>query len=234
MSDSKELATPDYSQLDFKESTFVNEYTLDFNIGATCKRMRVDILTGKDILNRPHVQATVYAIISDKFKRNQALVEQTLENARLLSDSDIADFVDWGERPLFIDGEQIYDKEGAPVMHSTLCMKDKSEIKNTKAIKSIKMGKHGLEVVLHDKASATNLLFQTLGLLKKAQEATTPLVQLPPDADVAADGPPTLREALLQLEKERAAVSKQSDKRVTIFEATSEDMKDTKNACDPV
>jgi hypothetical protein len=197
--------------------------------------MRVDVLTGKDILNRPHVQATVYAIISDKFKRNQQLVEQTLENARLLSDSDIADFVDWEEKPMTdMDGQQIFDKEGIPIMVSTLRMKNKSEIKNTKAIKSIKMGKHGLEVVLHDKASATNLLFQTLGLLKKAQEATTPLVQLPPDADASTDGPPTLREALLQLEKERASVSKQSDNRVTIFEATSEDVKDTKNACDPV
>ena len=193
------------SRLSIQQAQFVNEYCIDFNARAACKRIGVNEQYGQRFLQDNDVQKAIYDIIGDKFKHNQLLITEALKEAQQLASSDIADFVDWDE--------------------NTVTIKPKSETKNTRAIKSIKQGRFGVEITLHDKVSALNLMFQTLGLLKKAADAQNPLENVAKtiDAEVSGSESTSLREALLEAERTRQFLPLRTNNKMSVFDSATEE-----------
>lgn len=212
------------NELSFQESRIVNEYVLDFNVALSAQRAGVSPDYAREMLKRERVKSAIYAIIADRYKQNRAMEQEILENTRLLINSDIADYFDWKT-------EMAFDENGEATPRQTIALKPKDKIKDTRAIKSIKMGKYGIEITLHDKVAATSLAMQALGLVRKAQDEDRLESKMPSEIGAEVSDNNSLEAALVASERQREFLQNNAQGRISMFDTRTEsfDVRDVKD-----
>lgn len=151
------------------ELRFVHEYMNNGMCGAEAVRAagykarntNVASTMACELLGRPNIQREIQ-LIKDKIVTSFALTQEKVSSElAAIAFSDISDYVDIREDEKLIyavdeEGEDTTTKE----KYAVVLIKLMKAMKNTKAISSIKQGKHGIEIRLWDKVKALDLLGQ--------------------------------------------------------------------------
>lgn len=138
------------ARLTEKQARFVAEYLVDMNATEAAKRAGYSEKTAYSIgfenLRKPEIQEAIQAAMEDRAKRTEITQDAVLRELAAIGFAKATDFV------------QIRDSR----VH--LSETDSLTDEQRRAIAGIKEGKFGIELKLHDKLKALELLGQHLGM----------------------------------------------------------------------
>lgn len=180
------------SELTDKQKAFVVEFLRTSNatqayIIAYNSTYQTAKTNGSVLLTNTNIQQEIKRLRAAKFKELSVGVFDLLEDLAIEARADIGDYVEFGytnetQYELDEDGrpnknKPLLDDDGNPVVYhrSWAQFKDKSTV-NTKAIKSIRMGKDGPVVELHDRNKARDKLLELMGDYVKDEVAEDGLI----------------------------------------------------------
>lgn len=164
---------------------FAEEYLIDFKAGPAALRAGyVSHLSGYHLLQDPRVDALIREGRRKVSERVNISIDNVLENMRVMTVVNVSDYFE--EVPIMRD-----DLFGIPVPtgESYMRLKPLSAWSDEMrfALKSIKHGKYGPEIVLHDKKATNELIGNYYGIFKQKHEHTGadggPLVMVTKDMD---------------------------------------------------
>jgi len=165
-----------------RQSSFLNEYLVDFNCNRAARLLGIPIETAKMWMKRTDINNAIDAQLEKRRKENEDLVRMTLEELKTVMCSDIRDFVKWNSR-------------------NVVLLVSSKDLKNSKAIKGIEKTKHGVRLTLHDKVRAIEHMMQGLGMMRKPKEEL-----LPQPGDKGSELEMSLLEALTRAHEDRKAL----------------------------
>jgi len=112
------------------------------------------------VLARPRVVKKMHEIGNRVLDRISLKAEDVIQELRKLAFSDIRDYLDIDTRKLRMIVEQNENGEEEEVWEEIVEMKIKplKKMKNTEAISRVKQGRYGMEITLHDKTKALEML----------------------------------------------------------------------------
>lgn len=181
-----------------KQMAFLNEYLVDYNVRRAARVLGMNERECWSWKESKNFQMTLDAYFEQLRRERKVLVDATLEELKTVMTSDIKDFVEWGENGIKI--------------------KNSADIKNSKAIKSIKETQNGLQITLHDKVKGIELMMAGLGMLKRPSEDKPMDAEVPQDENAGGK----LLEALEKAHAERRNAPKITDGLVRV-EQSKED-----------
>ena len=139
-----------------KQQRFVEEYLIDLNatqaaIRAGYSAKNADNISS-DLLGKSQVSEAIYRKMDDRSRRTEITADRVLIELASIAFADITDYV------------QVIT--GSVIVADT----DSLTTEKRKALAGIKQGKDGIEVKLHDKLKALELLGKHLGTFKEKIE----------------------------------------------------------------
>jgi len=163
-----------------KQQRFVDEYLIDLNASraaaAAGYAKASSNVTGARLLASPNIKLAIKDANKLKAKQLTVSKEQVVAELAKLAFSDITDFIEVREIDLIetgLDGEQTTRKVKFVDVFTTEGM---PKIK-TAAIQSIKQTKDGIEIKLHDKGKALEMLGRHLGVFEVDNDQKKPLLK---------------------------------------------------------
>ena len=151
------------ARLTERQARFVAEYLVDLDATKAAKRAGYSEKTAYSIgfenLRKPEIQEAIQAAMDARAQRTEITQDRVLQELAVIGFSRATDFVQ-------------LDENGRVILTPT----DDLTEEQRRAVASIKEGKFGVELRLHDKLSALQLLGQHLGMFtgKGAQQDETP------------------------------------------------------------
>jgi hypothetical protein len=134
------------------QRTFIREYLVNLSLTKTARMLNIPTARVQEWVKLKHFQVSLYSVVVRRHQQTEELTEFTIDNLKGLISSDICDYVTW-------------DAQG------NLSVVPLEELRrkgiSTKTIKFIRQTRYGLEISLHDKVGAVQLMMQGLGLMKK-------------------------------------------------------------------
>ena len=169
------------ARLTDKQKRFVEEYLVDLNATQAAIRAGYSEKTaeqmGYQLLQKTSVQEAIQLAMAARSERTEITQDMVLRELAAIGFSRATDFVK-------------IKQNGTVVLTPT----DELNLEQRCVIASIKEGRHGVEVKLHDKLSALHLLGQHLGMFSRKDGST------PPGQDEVEDDP--LSKSLMEYAKE--------------------------------
>jgi len=157
--------------LPIKQRTFCEEYILDLNGTQAANRAKYKKNSAceqaSELLTKPKIKAYIALLMKARADRTEITPDRVLKELAAIAFANIDDFVKVTE------GEEIettMDADGNPVENKRIYRTvevfptDKVDKAKIPAISSIKQGKSGIELKIHDKEKALELLGRHLGM----------------------------------------------------------------------
>lgn len=178
LTDKQKAFVVEFLRISNATQSYINAYGVDRNTAYA---------NGPRLLGNARVQEEIKRLRAAKFKELSVGVFDLLEDLAIEARADIGDYVEFGytnETQYEVDEEgrpnknkPLLDDDGNPVVYhrSWAQFKDKSTV-NTKAIKSIRMGKDGPVVELYDRNKARDKLLELMGDYVKDEVAEDGLI----------------------------------------------------------
>lgn len=165
--------------LSAKQKLFIQEYLIDLNASAAYVRAgyksKNPDVDGHKLLVKPSIQEAVKEAMNERSKRTEITADRVLEEYAKIAFSNITDFLKIntaervvGRKKVFdADGNEsivpIYDMvQGVELFDTDVVGKDKMSV-----VASVKQGEFGIEMKLHDKKGALDMLAKHLGIAKE-------------------------------------------------------------------
>lgn len=160
-----------------KQERFVEEYLVDLNATQAAKRAGYSEKRAADIgfenLRKPEIADAIKKAKQERSRRTELTQDMVLEEIRAIAFSKFTDFADVIEVPHCIIDEagnriQVLDEDGNPVMKKVFDPKLTADLteEQKRVLQSIKRGRDGFEIKLHDKMKALELLCKHLGIFE--------------------------------------------------------------------
>lgn len=194
------------SELSAKQIAFCEEYIIDFN--ATQAAIRAGYTANSAtvhasrMLSKANIQEKIRVLQEDRSKRTAVTADMVLKELASVGFARITDFLKVTEGCIDDPKEEPYeqddgddDADGLPVVTEKSCFRmveifetEKMPQNAIPAIASIKQGQKGIELKLHDKVKALELIGRHLGMFPTNVDLTTkgesinpktPVVKLP-------------------------------------------------------
>lgn len=190
-------------QITEKQERFAQEYIIDLNATQAYKRAGYSVksdkaaaVEGHKLLRNPKVAARIAELQNARQKRTEITQDRVLEELAAIGFAEITDFVQVVESsyeqpkddPIGQDdGED--DEDGLPKTTETKFFRGVEIFETSKmpkgaipAIASIKQGRSGIELKLHDKVKALELMGRHLGIFEKDNAQSKPVNNINVDA----------------------------------------------------
>jgi phage terminase small subunit len=166
-----------------KQEAFCQEYLVDLNatkaaIKAGYSERSASVLAVK-LMNKPQVQERIQELQQKRAARTEVSADRVVEELKVIAFSKVTDFLEVREversiglkkkTPIEEDFDDEDDEEEPlTVKYNSVSVFQTSEMNQAAipAIAAIKEGKNGIELKLHDKTKALELLARHLGMLK--------------------------------------------------------------------
>lgn len=143
-----------------QQEQFAHEYCVDFNKGGAALRVGISenkmYSVGNDWYKKPAVKALIDQILADRREQNEHLHDRIREELKLIAFSDITDVL------------ELKNDNGVPDVEFKAS--EVWEKRRGKMVKSIKIGRKGIELSLHDKNDALNQLAKHTGFFEADNE----------------------------------------------------------------
>lgn len=163
------------AKLTDRQQKFCDEYLIDLNATQAAIRAGYSEKTAKSIGQRLLTYVDIQNYISerkqDRVERTEITQDMVLKELALIAFSKATDYANVVEKTAYTqnkDGERVpmLDSEGKPVTYKTVDVVKTEELTEDqkRVLASIKEGKYGIEVKLHDKEHALELLGKHLGM----------------------------------------------------------------------
>ncbi|MNW43785.1 Terminase small subunit [compost metagenome] len=165
--------------LSAKQKLFIQEYLIDLNasaayIRAGYKSKNPDV-DGHKLLVKPSIQEAVKEAMDKRSKRTEITADRVLEEYAKIAFSNITDFLKINTAERVVDRKKVTDAEGnesiVPIydMVQGVELFDSDEVGREKMsiVSSVKQGEFGIELKLHDKKGALDMLSKHLGIAKE-------------------------------------------------------------------
>ena len=171
-------------KLSDSQMAFLGEYLVDFNARRAARVAGVNEHQAWNWVKESKAfQSAIDAYLEKRRRENEDLVRDTLVELKAVMCSDIREFV-------------TFDTD-------TVTLKRSEDLKCSKAIKSVKQTKDGVQITLHDKVRGIELMMTGLGMMKKpGSEASLEA----PGSDAKDESGVDLLEALNRAHEERKAL----------------------------
>lgn len=171
-----------------KQERFAQEYIIDLNAtqsykraGYSAKSDEVAASEGFKLLRNPKVAARIAELQLERQKRTEITQDRVLKELAAIGFSEITDFVQVVESTYeqpkddpFAQDNGEDDEDGLPKVTETKFFRGVEIFETSKmpktavpAIASIKQGRSGIELRLHDKVKALELMGRHLGIFEK-------------------------------------------------------------------
>lgn len=138
------------ARLTDKQKRFVTEYLVDLNATAAAKRAGYNEKTaysiGQENLKKPEIQAALKKAMERREKRTEITQDSVLKELAAIGFSNAADFVKVSGGTVKITDTDLIEKEKLP------------------ALAGVKETQNGIEIKLHDKVKALELIGKHLGM----------------------------------------------------------------------
>lgn len=139
------------ARLTEKQARFVAEYLVDLNATEAAKRAGYSEKTAYSIgfenLRKPEIQEAIHEAMAVRAQRTEITQDRVLRELAAIGFSKTTDFVK-------------IDEKGRVILTSTDALNEEQQ----RTVASIKEGKYGVELRIHDKLGALHLLGQHLGM----------------------------------------------------------------------
>ena len=164
-----------------KQKRFCDEYLIDLNATRaykaaykTCKKDETANVNGSRLLTNAKVKAYLEKRIKDREKRTEITQDKVLKELAKIGFSDTTDYARIVERVgknkiINDDGEVVGEEE---YIYKTVDLSPTDHLTpdQRRVIESIKEGKYGIELRLHDKVKALELIGKHLGMFTEKTE----------------------------------------------------------------
>lgn len=164
-----------------KQKRFCDEYLIDLNATRaykaaykTCKKDETANVNGSRLLANAKVKAYLEKRIKDREKRTEITQDKVLKELAKIGFSDTTDYARIVERVgknkiINDDGEVVGEEE---YIYKTVDLSPTDHLTpdQRRVIESIKEGKYGIELRLHDKVKALELIGKHLGMFTEKTE----------------------------------------------------------------
>ena len=171
-----------------KQERFVQEYLIDLNATQAAVRAGYSKKTaseqGTRLLGNVRVQATLQEAIKKRSARTEITQDAVLEELRGIAFAKITDVAEWGETVL---RQENMDGSVIEVPYHGLKVKNSRDLPGdaATAVAEVSEGKYGVQVKMHSKVQALQLLGKHLGMFVDRQEVS---VVQPPKIVVELSG----------------------------------------------
>lgn len=172
-----------------KQKRFCDEYLIDLNATQAAIRAGYSAATAREqaarLLTKVIVKEYIQQLQTERSKRTDITKDRVLQELAAIAFANIDDFVRVTEQEF---KSITFDEEGIPTETSRLVKivdvfeTDKVDPAKIPALSSIKQGRDGIEVKIHDKQKALELIGRHLGMFNDKLDVTSggdPLAKLP-------------------------------------------------------
>ena len=150
-------------KLTAKQMRFVDEYLVDLNATQAAIRAgystKTAHVTGPENLGKPRIAEEISRRQKDLQRRTEVTQERVVTELARVAFADAADYAQ-------VETRTIEKDDGTEVSYQTVTLKNTAELspEQRAAIASIKQGANGVEIKLHDKIKALELLGRHIGM----------------------------------------------------------------------
>ena len=150
-------------KLTAKQVRFVDEYLVDFNatqaaIRAGYKAKTAHVI-GAENLRKPKIAEEIARRQKDLQRRTEVTQERVVKELARIAFADMTDYAQ-------VETRMIEKDDGTEVSYQAVALKETAELsaEQRAALAGIKQGANGIEVKLHDKIKALELLGRHIGM----------------------------------------------------------------------
>ena len=146
-----------------KQMRFVDEYMIDFNATQAAIRAGYKAKTahaiGAENLRKPKIAEEIARRQKDLQKRTEVSQDRVVKELARIAFADMTDYAQ-------VETRMIEKDDGTEVSYQAVALKETAELsaEQRAALAGIKQGANGIEVKLHDKIKALELLGRHIGM----------------------------------------------------------------------